>query len=106
MTDTGYMYAWEYQVRADRLTEFILAYRSNGEWVALFRRAKGYIGTELYRDREDPFRFVTIDRWVSVEAWQTFRAEFSEEFERLDARCEEYTDAETMIGTFSSVVEA
>jgi hypothetical protein len=32
-------------------------------------------------------------------------AEFTAEFESLDSRCEDYTDTETKIGTFSGVGE-
>ena len=60
--EPGYAYIWEYTVRPERVAEFEQAYGPDGEWVRLFRRAGGYVRTELHRDRanlEDVFRQLT-----------------------------------------------
>jgi heme-degrading monooxygenase HmoA len=99
-----YMYMWEYIVRSDHLKAFEQTYGSSGEWVQLFRRARGYIRTELHRDVARPDRYVTIDYWETGQAWNTFRSKFSNEFESLDARCNEWTRSETEIGRFESIL--
>lgn len=93
-----YVYIWEYQVRPESVERFREAYARDGPWVALFQRASGYIGTELYRDVDDPYRYVTVDRWESQQAYDRFRLSFSAEFERLDAECEGFTQRELRIG--------
>jgi len=97
------MYIWEYLVRADFVAEFLRAYGPEGEWVQVFRRAKGYVRTELHQDHENPLRFITIDYWDSRASWAAFRIEFAAEFEFLDARCENYTETERQIGSFARV---
>ena len=99
-SDPSYAYIWEYIVRENCLAEFEAAYGPGGEWVQLFRRAEGYLRTELLRDRGKPNRFVTIDYWTSRAAWETFRERFTAEFDALDARCEGYTESEREVGTF------
>jgi len=99
----GYVSIWEFAVAPDRVGDFERTYGPGGEWVELFRRAPGYIRTELHRDREDRTRFVTIDYWQSRSAWEAFRARFSRSFEELDARCEELTTLEREIGRFEPV---
>lgn len=93
----GFAYIWEYRVRPGRGRDFEEAYGAGGPWVALFERAPGYRRTELYRIRRAVDRYLTIDYWVSREAWQAFRETFSAEFEALDARCEELTIEEREI---------
>ena len=100
---TGYTYIWEYRVRPERVDAFLEAYGPNGSWARLFRESSGYVRTELYRDRANPLRFVTVDYWDSRESWEEFRAEHAEVFERLDAACEAYTTDEREIGTFELV---
>lgn len=100
MSDTSYMYAWEYQVAEENVDDFLAAYGGQGAWVALLKGAPGYRRTELHRDRRDPSRFVTLDYWDSESAWRRFREEHSREFEELDARCERLTLAEREIGRF------
>jgi heme-degrading monooxygenase HmoA len=98
-----YTYVWEYVVRPDRIEPFLRTYGPAGEWVQLFRRASGYIRTELHRDRSDPRRFLTIDYWESADHWQAFRSQFAQEFEELDAKGERLTEREEEQGRFELV---
>ena len=95
-----YVYLWEFRTSALRRAEFERHYGAQGTWVQLFRRAPGYVGTELLHDGADPLRFVTIDRWMSASDYQSFRERFAREYAELDARCEELTVSETLIGRF------
>ncbi len=99
----GYAYIWEYLVRLECVPDFEAAYGSQGAWVKLFKRARGYVRTELHRDRRDAQRFLTIDYWESAEAWETFRADFSSEFEALDAHCAAFTLEEREIGRLDPI---
>lgn len=100
--NAGYVYIWEYTIRTEHLHEFLAAYRPDGRWAQLFRKAAGYIGTELLRDQTDPARFITIDRWASRSAFDSFLAEHRIEFEVLDKECEAFTREEELIGKFSN----
>lgn len=99
----SYMYMWEYLVAPEQVGAFERTYGPSGEWVELFRHAPGYVRTELHRDRSNPQRFITIDYWDSESAWRQFRTGFSEQFQDLDARCEEFTTRESEIGVFEPV---
>ena len=98
-----YVYIWEFVVSAEHASAFERAYGPSGDWVQLFRRAPGYLRTELHRDRLQPQRFITIDYWESKEAWEGFRARFAEEFEALDDGCAAWTTSEIEIGRFEPV---
>jgi heme-degrading monooxygenase HmoA len=99
-----YMYIWEYVVPPDKLAAFERLYgASGGAWVQLFRRAPGYLRTELHRDRARPDRYLTIDWWASREAWDDFRVRFADEFADLDARGEACTASEQELGKFEPV---
>jgi heme-degrading monooxygenase HmoA len=95
-----YSYIWEFRVKADSEVAFEKAYGPEGVWVRLFSKADGYLRTELHRDLEVPGRYITVDFWKSEAAFQAFRARFVAEFDELDARCEELTEAETPLGSF------
>jgi len=98
-----YTYIWVFEVNSNRQAEFLRHYGPTGTWVQLFRRADGYVGTILCRDRERPSRFVTIDTWHSADAYARFREVFAREFADLDQRCEALTDAERPLGSFEHV---
>jgi heme-degrading monooxygenase HmoA len=97
-----FVYLWEYEVAPVQQSDFEREYGPDGAWVALFSRASGYLGTSLLRDRTRSDRYVTIDRWESEEAHAGFLEKFRSEFDELDARCEQLTQSETLIGLFHS----
>jgi len=99
----GFSYIWEFRVKPQHLAEFEAAYGPEGDWLRLFRTDPGYLGTELLRDREDPFRFITVDHWTSREACRAFRERCRPEYEALDGRCAGFTASERHLGDFDTV---
>ncbi len=103
MSADRYSYVREYEVAPDTETAFLTHYGSDGVWAQLFRRASGYLGTELYRDRKRRERFITIDHWQSEAAFRRFRTRFASEVEMLGRHCESFTTREASLGQFDSV---
>ena len=95
-----YVYLWEFDVRPDADERFRREYGPAGAWVALFRRAPGYVGTQLLQDRQRPRRYLTIDTWDTAESYAGFKRQFAGEFADLDRRCEGFTVRETPLGEF------
>ena len=98
-----YVIIWEYQVKADSVAEFERIYASNGPWAELFKKHAGYLGTELLRDSNHPQRYITIDRWISSEAYHSFREKWQDDYKTLDARCKDLTERETLLSASTSV---
>jgi heme-degrading monooxygenase HmoA len=100
MSADPFITIWEFTVSPENAPAFLAAYGPAGKWAALFRRAPGYRGTELYRDRDDPTRYLTVDFWLSPDAFRTFRDTFQGEYKALDQECEHLTRSERPLGTF------
>jgi heme-degrading monooxygenase HmoA len=97
---TMFVRIWRFRARADRAAEFEAAYGSRGAWTALFRRGAGYLGTEFLESTADPAIYITVDRWESADAWESFLRDWSADYTALDRTCEELTEAEEEIGAF------
>ena len=106
MAAAGYVTLWEFAVAPAKLAEFEAHYGPDGTWARLFRRAPGYAGSELLRDRADTLRYLTIDRWESREAWQACRREHATEYERLDRGFEGLTTREAPLGEYAPAGDA
>ena len=91
---------WEFIVPEPHQDEFISAYGSEGDWAKLFRRANGYLGTELLRSSDRSDLFITIDRWESATFFEQFQQKFSKEYRAMDERLESFTSSERKIGVF------
>ncbi len=95
-----FCYIWDFRADPMRVEEFESAYGTNGLWAELFRKAPGYIRTELLRDSGGTNRYLTIDYWTNLDAYKGFRQDFSVEFRSLDRECEAFTKSERHVGDF------
>jgi quinol monooxygenase YgiN len=98
-----FVIVWEFRVRPNKRRAFEKAYAPNGFWGTLFRRGNGYVRTELIRDRENPQRYLTIDVWVSRQAYERFKKRNRTEYLAIDKECESLTRSEKLIGEFQSI---
>lgn len=96
-------FVWEFVVAAARRAEFEHEYGPDGRWVALFRAAPGFLGTQLLHDDGTPGRYLTVDRWRSPEDYGDFRKAFAAQYDALDHECKALTLAERSIGHFTQV---
>ena len=94
---------WAFRVRAAAEKEFVAAYGPQGDWARLFAKAPGYHGTQLLKDDTQPQRYVTIDSWDRLGAFDEFKLDFHREYTEMDARFEAFTEAEEKIGVFEVV---
>jgi heme-degrading monooxygenase HmoA len=74
---TMYVILWRFRPLEGQESEFERAYGPSGEGALLFVREDGYLGTELLRRSEDSREYLTLDRWVSRAAYETFHSRFS-----------------------------
>ena len=92
-----YVIEWEFLPATGRENEFIAAYGPEGTWVELFRKGRGYLGTELRPLVEKPGWYRTVDRWTSQEHYLEFRRQFAAQYAQIDSACELLTAREIQI---------
>ena len=93
---------WAFEVKRGCGREFEKLYGPRGEWTRLFAKHSGYVGTELLRDANRAARYLTIDRWGSREAYDSFKKRSRAEYEGLNARGEALTRTERRVGRFET----
>ena len=82
---------------------FERVYGADGEWAAFFKQGRGYIGTELLRDVEQPERYLVVDRWETRELYNEFIDAHRDEYiRRVDDTVFHY-EQELRFGIFESV---
>ncbi len=91
---------WTYDVRPGAEAAFETLYGPSGDWVALFQKADGYIGTELLFAAHGSRRYLTIDRWESEASYEQFRSTHAGVYEMIDRTAEGLTESETRLGEF------
>jgi heme-degrading monooxygenase HmoA len=90
-----------YEVR--EAEEFERAYGPEGDWAQFFRGGRGYVGTELLRDVEQPGRYLLVDRWDSRDDYNAFVEEHRDEYMRRVDESVFLYEQELRFGTFENV---
>jgi heme-degrading monooxygenase HmoA len=78
-------------------------YGPDGEWAKFFRQGAGFIGTELLRDVEEEDRYIVIDRWESIDAYNGFISANQKEYLERSDESRMYYLQELRFGTFENV---
>jgi heme-degrading monooxygenase HmoA len=98
-----YAYMWEYKVKTEYKMTFEEMYSPGGRWNELFKKAKGFIRTELFHDQLDSIKYITIDYWNSKSDQNEFMLSFSDEYKALDTECAAFALNERYIGEFDVI---
>ena len=91
---------WQFEVQPALREEFERAYSPDGDWAQLFRCSPDYLGTQLLHDTANPGRYLTLDRWRSAAAFDTFKQDHHADYDALDQGFEALAISETYMGTF------
>jgi heme-degrading monooxygenase HmoA len=100
-TDWRFLVIWEFRAKPEMKSAFEKSYGPEGVWARFFRSGEGFVATELIRDESG--RYFTMDYWVSEEAYDKFRAQHVESYQKIDAECEAMTESEKEIGRFARI---
>ena len=96
-----FVVVWQFEIAEEKIAAFEAAYGPEGAWAQLFRTSSEYRGTELLRDAYIPCSYLTIDLWISEEAFRAFRKDHDADYESLERACDELTSRETRIGAYT-----
>jgi heme-degrading monooxygenase HmoA len=94
---------WRYKVKAGRSTEFEKHYAPCGTWAEFFRRAQGYLRTELLHDLTELDIYWTLDYWKAEEDFALFKQANGAEYLKIDQNMQEFTEIEERIGSFRTL---
>jgi heme-degrading monooxygenase HmoA len=95
-----YIIIWQYKINPAYRSEFETLYGQDGDWIKLFKRSDQFIETEFYQCKEDEERYITIDKWVTEEAYRAFKEAHLEDYQALDRKADDATNRESKIGSF------
>lgn len=96
----GLVVIWEFLVLPNKRRAFERIYGPQGDWARLFRSGSGYIRTEMIRNLESRYKYLTLDYWRSRREYKQFQKKNCEAYLVLDQKCETLTSQETKIGEF------
>jgi heme-degrading monooxygenase HmoA len=91
-----FVFVWRYAVRPGAVDDFCEAYGPHGDWARLFRRSPAFLGVELIA-AQPSHSYLTIDRWESETAFDSFMDAERDGYAALDHRLATLTESEQLV---------
>jgi heme-degrading monooxygenase HmoA len=94
---------WQFDVKPGRETEFEQLYGVDGEWTAMNRHARSYLGSSFLRDQNGPSRYIVIEYWSEMLVYEEHRAFRSDAIASLEERSGALVDSVEPLGIFTAL---
>jgi heme-degrading monooxygenase HmoA len=94
---------WQFDVKEGREADFERFYGADGEWTAVNRHARSYLGTSFLRDQNRDARYLVVEYWSEMLVYEQHKAYRTDTIAQLEARRNELVDAVTPLGIFTAL---
>jgi len=94
---------WLFEVRPGSETEFERFYGADGEWTAINRYSRSYLGSSFLRDQTLKSRYLGIEYWSEMLVYEQHKAFRSDETAKLEARRHELVASVEPAGVFTAL---
>ena len=94
---------WQFDVKHGREDEFEQLYGVEGEWTAMNRHSRSYLGSSFLRDQNRSSRYIVVEYWSEMLVYEQHRAFRSDAIASLEQRSGELVEAVEPLGIFSAL---
>src|SRR5262245_36702126 len=94
---------WQFDVVKGREAEFEEFYGVDGEWTAVNRLTRSYLGTSFLRNQNRPSRYIVIEYWSEMLVHEEHRLYRSDAIVALEARRTELVEAVEPMGIYTAL---
>jgi hypothetical protein len=94
---------WQFDVKKGRESEFERLYGVDGEWTALNRHSRSYLGSSFLRDQNRPSRYILVEYWSEMIVSEPHRAHRSDALASLEDRRLTLVESVEPLGIFTAL---
>ena len=94
---------WQFDVKNGRETEFEQLYGADGEWTAMNRRTRSYLGTSFLHDQNRASRYIVIEYWSEMIVHEQHRTFRSAAIASLEERSSALVESGEPLGIFTAL---
>jgi quinol monooxygenase YgiN len=95
--------AWQFEVKKGHEAEFEELYGADGEWTAMNRQTRSYLGSSFLRDQSDTSRYLVIEYWSEMLVYEQHRASRTSAIASLEQRSAALIDTVEPLGIFTAL---
>jgi len=94
---------WQFDVKRGREKEFEALYGVDGDWTALNRQTRSYLGSSFLRDQNQPARYLLVEYWSEMLVYEEHKTFHKQQLAHLHARRDELVAAVEPAGVFTAL---
>jgi quinol monooxygenase YgiN len=94
---------WQFDVRPGREREVEQLYGADGDWTALNRQTRSYLGSSFLRDQNRASRYLLIEYWSEMLVYEQHRQSRAAVIESIDRRQAELFEAVEPLGIYTAL---
>ena len=94
---------WQFEVRSGQEAEFERLYGVDGEWTAMNRHTRSYLGSSFLRDQASASRYIVIEYWSEMLVYERHRAHQSKAITALEERRSALVESVEPVGIFTAL---
>ena len=94
---------WQFNVKKGREKEFETLYGVDGDWTALNRQTRSYLGSSFLRDQNNSSRYLLTEYWSEMIIYEQHRASRSAIIDSIEERRGELVESMEPIGIFTAI---
>ena len=94
---------WQFDVQPGREDDFERLHGADGEWTALSRRSRSFLGSSFLKELATPGRYLLLEYWSEMFVYEKHLANFSREVETLKSRRASMVAGTMPLGVFDAL---
>ena len=96
-------FVWEFDVKPDSQEAFEVIYGAGGEWTAVARRSRSYLGSSFLKNQNQPTRYLLTEYWSEMIVYERHQEDLRNEIADLTARRDTLVVSVRPLGMFSAL---
>jgi hypothetical protein len=94
---------WNIEIAPDQSQEFERFYGADGEWTALSRKSRSFLGSSFLRDIARPERYLLVEYWSEMLVYERHRSDFDSEVALLEQQRDRFVVRIEAVGLFTAL---
>jgi len=94
---------WQFDVKRGQEAAFEQLYGVDGEWTAMNRHTRSYLGSSFLRDQNLPSRYIVIEYWSEMVVYEQHREYRSDAIRSLEAHRTTLVESVEPLGIFTAL---
>ena len=94
---------WNIEIKPDQSEAFEGFYGADGQWTALSRKSRSFLGSSFLKDLARPERYLLIEYWSEMLVYERHLVDFSDDLRSLEEQRERFVVRMEALGLFSAL---